>query len=591
MKQQLLLLFWHTSLVGGLSFEYIPTDTLRTYEYPYDGSGNNIQNEMYGLSNQPRVRIVPNRSGYFNNDGRTPRNEQNSGLPSARRVMEEIFRYDESEPSLPTFLDEEKQPLNNDFVLQFGLLLSFDMARMSSNTSEPFPIECDGNLTDILFCPVTGQAASCNQNNNQIEMFRTVHSFVTSENDLKYRATINEATPFLDLEIVYGTSKEQRDQIRNFEGGLLRLEDNGNGLFPVKDIELPPEYNSAPGVYSLIIVFMRFHNLIAESLQEQNPDWEDDQLYSIARNYNIAVYQSVVMTKYIPALLGDTLGPYTGYNKNINPSVDEFFAAISYRYAHSETPNLVRLRDAYFLPLTQDPLFLRDVFRQLPPNDVPNLVQNRIGGIEPILRGMVMSAAKPFDESFVDDMNMWSEAPSVLDIQRSRDVGIPPYNDVRRLLGLEAVSSIRELVLGEASSGVFLDDDEEEEVEANIYSEKDLELLRRLEALYGGDIEKVDTYVGTLFEVPEDPMNDRLGPIHTKSIRNQFNRIRIGDRFWYENVFSEQDRLMFPSLEDIIKEVGTGMEKFPSNAFVIKTEKKEETCSDVDGINKVILLR
>ena len=86
-------------------------------------------------------------------------------------------------------------------------------------------------------------------------------------------------------------------------------------------------------------------------------------------------------------------------------------------------------------------------------------------------------------------------------------------------------------------------------------------------------------------------MNDRLGPIHTKSIRDQFNRIRIGDRFWYENVFSEQDRLMFPSLEDIIKEVGTGMEKFPSNAFVIKTEKKEETCSDVDGINKVILLR
>ena len=103
MKKQLLLLFWHTSLVGGLSFEYIPTDTLRTYEYPYDGSGNNIQNEMYGLSNQPRVRIVPNRSGYFNNDGRTPRNEQTSGLPSARRVMEEIFRYDESEPSLPTF--------------------------------------------------------------------------------------------------------------------------------------------------------------------------------------------------------------------------------------------------------------------------------------------------------------------------------------------------------------------------------------------------------------------------------------------------------------------------------------------------------
>ena len=161
---------------------------------------------------------------------------------------------------------------------------------------------------------------------------------------------------------------------------------------------------------------------------------------------------------------------------------------------------------------------------------------------------------------------------------------------------MEPIESIQELVLGKRKEDTTKDDDfiggggNDDYDDDDIVMAKDLELVKRLEELYGGDIERVDAYIGTLFEKPDDPTNDRLGPIHTMSIRDQFNRVRDGDRFWYENIFTEEERLMFPSLEDIIKEVGTGMEKFPSDAFVVKTKETEGTCSEEPDNNKVILL-
>ena len=87
-----------------------------------------------------------------------------------------------------------------------------------------------------------------------------------------------------------------------------------------------------------------------------------------------------------------------------------------------------------------------------------------------------------------------------------------------------------------------------------------------LRNLYGDDIEKVDSYVGTLFEIPieEDGI---FGPILTMSTKDQLNRIRTGDRYWYENVYSEKEILEMPLLADIVKLVCDGMDKFPDNFF------------------------
>ena len=47
------------------------------------------------------------------------------------------------------------------------------------------------------------------------------------------------------------------------------------------------------------------------------------------------------------------------------------------------------------------------------------------------------------------------------------------------------------------------------------------------------NVDNVDAYVGALLEYPHE-IGDLLGPLMTLSIKDQFMRLRDGDRFWYE---------------------------------------------------------
>jgi peroxidase len=546
------------------TFKGIPTSEHR---YTFDGTGNNEQDPARGSVGTPRVRLVPNGTGFFDALG-TPRNEENSGLPSARRLMEDLFRYPVVGPT--------KQERRCELLLSFGLLVSFDLSGKAANTSEPFDIPCDGNLNDLVFCPATGQTYCSNNEPGSISAFRNQHMLVSGPNNTPYRATINKRTAFLDMEFIYGASKESSDQMRAFEAGQLDLVDRGSGLLP-RDPTLRDDLNTAPGGYALIVVFMRFHNYVAKYTMDENPDFTEEEVFQSARNYVIATYQKIIVNNYYPALVGDTLGAYTGYDPNVDPSIDEFFGVVSYRYAHTEQPNLVRLVDEDFVPTSVDPLFLRDVFRQTVSSG--GLVEKTIGGIEPIIRGMTTTPLKNFDSYFVDDMNLWT-GTTVLDVQRGRDTGIPVYNEIRRLLGLEPIVSIKELVTGKSSGSA---DDASE----------NSELVQIMQNLYGDDIEKVDAYVGTLFEKPEDSTLGEFGPLRTKSFNDQFNRIRLGDRFWYENVYSEKERSEMLTLTEIIKLVCDGMDKFPWDPFGVwgidKDDGNEENCDAVQT-NQISLL-
>mmetsp|Transcript_13448 Transcript_13448/g.25308 ORF Transcript_13448/g.25308 Transcript_13448/m.25308 type:complete len:1223 (+) Transcript_13448:3-3671(+) len=62
---------------------------------------------------------------------------------------------------------------------------------------------------------------------------------------------------------------------------------------------------------------------------------------------------------------------------------------------------------------------------------------------------------------------------------------------------------------------------------------------------------------------------DTMGPLFTKSIVDQFKRVRDGDRFWYKNVYEREEYETFPSLSDIIKMVCDDMDLFPSDAYAL----------------------
>lgn len=59
-----------------------------------------------------------------------------------------------------------------------------------------------------------------------------------------------------------------------------------------------------------------------------------------------------------------------------------------------------------------------------------------------------------------------------------------------------------------------------------------MQLFETLGQLYGGDFGDVDLYVGGMLETEEA---GRPGPLFRTVIRQQFQRIRDADRFWFEN--------------------------------------------------------
>merc|ERR1719232_1098784 len=123
---------------------------------------------------------------------------------------------------------------------------------------------------------------------------------------------------------------------------------------------------------------------------------------------------------------------------------------------------------------------------------------------------------------------------AALNIMRGRDNGLSDYNQVRKCYGLPKVKSWPE-------------------INQQLYQEAP-EVFDKLEDLYG-DLDNVDLYVGGMLE-----SYDRPGPLFRKIIKEQFERIRDSDRFWFENseheIFDKEevDEIRAEKLSDIIKQ-------------------------------------
>ena len=93
-------------------------------------------------------------------------------------------------------------------------------------------------------------------------------------------------------------------------------------------------------------------------------------------------------------------------------------------------------------------------------------------------------------------------------IQRGRDHGLNSYNDVRESIGLKRLNNFEEIT-------------------------SDKEIVGRLKDLYNDDINNVDLYVAGLAE--DHVSGSSLGESFREIVKQQFEAIRDGDRFWYEN--------------------------------------------------------
>ena len=152
----------------------------------------------------------------------------------------------------------------------------------------------------------------------------------------------------------------------------------------------------------------------------------------------------------------------------------------------------------------------------------------------------------------------------MLNIQRGRDHGLPSYNQTLSDLGLTVASSF-----------------------ADITSDTDLQTA--LASVYS-DVNDVDVWVGGIAE--DHLAGSSVGLLINTILADQFERLRDGDRFWFENdpFFTGDPQLLAElqatTLADIILR-NTNIASLQSNVFIIP----EPTTLLLLGAGAMLLLR
>jgi len=231
----------------------------------------------------------------------------------------------------------------------------------------------------------------------------------------------------------------------------------------------------------------------------------------------------------LPSLIGaDAIAPYEGYKPEVDPRISNEFSTAAYRMGHSQIEPIIWREGSDGKAIPEGDIAL--VHAYFSPEKLAE------GGIEPLLRGLTSFIQEPTDEGISTAVrNMLFGRPgrggmdlASINIQRGRDHGLPDLNTLRESFGLKPFSSFTELTGDEA-------------------------LAEKLQSVYQ-DVEKVDPWVGMLCEPPLE--GSAVGESLQVILTDQFQRLRDGDRFWFENdpsLGEWKETIRTTSLTDIIR--------------------------------------
>ena len=366
------------------------------------------------------------------------------------------------------------------------------------------------------------------------------------------REHFNELTAFIDGSNVYGSDQHRADWLRTFADGKLKT--SAGNLLPWNTIDgeydsevdpEAPEMDDAVGMASRLFVagdiraneqplligfhtlFVREHNRLCDELKTQHPDWTDEQLYQHARRIVGGLLQSITYEQYLPAM-GVHPTPYSGYDETVDPSIYNIFSAAAFRLGHTLLNGNIQRMDNEGNDLGA--LSLHQVFFN------PDIIQQS-GGIECFLKGMGVQVQQALDGQMVDDVRNFLFGPppaggldlAAINIRRGRERGLPGFNDVREAFGLSVLQDWSDLT-------------------------DDAELQNKLALLYTSP-DDMDAWVGMVCEKPMD--GALFGTTIMQIMMEQFDALRHGDRFYYENdpglSAAEKNEIKNTMLVDVIK--------------------------------------
>ncbi|KAJ8401996.1 hypothetical protein AAFF_G00372310 [Aldrovandia affinis] len=555
---------------------------------------NNRRYPRRGTSNTPFSRWLPAEyeDGISQPKGWDPKKRYNGFLlPLVREVSNRILN------SANEYVESDQ--LYTHLVTIFGQWNDHDLTftpHSPSIRSFSNGINCDESCEQTNPCfPIqipSGDPRFGTKSKNCLPFFRSAPAcgtgntgFIFGANNV--RQQINSLTAFQDVGQVYGSEDVQARELRNLtnDEGLLRINqrftDKGRELLPFATMEpsvcatrqgitntpglaeVPcfvagdARANENIGLTSLHTLFLREHNRLARALRQLNPHWSSETLYQEARKIMGGYHQVITFRDYLQHIVGPEtvarqLSTYPGYDETVDPSIANVFATAAYRLGHlAIQPFMFRLDENY----NEHPQF-------------PNVMLHKAfftpwrlvfeGGIDPVIRGLVGCPAKlntqdhMMVEALRDKLFQFTSKLALdlgaLNMQRSHDHGIPGYNAWRRFCGLPEPQTVEQL--------------------AEVLNNTDL--AQRLLQLYGSPA-NIDMWLAGISE-PFVP-GGRVGPLFACLIATQFQKIRQGDRLWWQNegVFTGRQRasLANVSLARIICD-NTGIKDVPSEPFLFR---------------------
>ena len=486
--------------------------------------------------------------------------------PSARFISKTIVR-DRIEDELPF----------THILMQWGQFLDHDL-----DLGPELEEECEGcEFTEVcepIFVPKDDQTfgVDTRQNGECLPFRRSIVACPTdTPGSFAPREQINDLTSYIDGSMIYGSSVETADAVREFKKGLLRVKTViGEDFLPVDTeglVACPNRMdcflcgdircNEQVSLTTMHTLWVREHNRIAKALASLNPFWSDERLYQETRKIVGAFVQKITYIDYLPKILGPSfdqlIGDFRRYDRTVDASVPNSFATAAYRYGHSLIRPFFERLDTEYKDIALGPLPLVEAFFN------PSVLQES-GGIGPILRGLVAVNSRRVDEFlnkvlttqlFKTNISAGMDLAS-LNIQRSRDHGLP---------GFKTWQNFCQRIFNITSD-----------------AENQLTFLRFIQ-LYG-NMQNVELWVGGLAEdrLPGSLLGATFACIFGLTFRN----VRDGDRFYYERpvVFTRPQRrqIQRTTLSSVICD-NTKTETIQPDAFL--SNQTRISCQNIPSID------
>lgn len=270
--------------------------------------------------------------------------------------------------------------------------------------------------------------------------------------------------------------------------------------------------NANPLVTTLYVLFLRSHNSIAKKLKQMNPTLNDDQLFNLTRDINVAIYQKVIYNDWANVVFGKRMALEVK-NKNDDhdhdgkhyksDKVSNEFGTSAIKFYNTLLPgNLMSHQDEPASSLTQsseniieasssanfkrkDILKLQNSFYK--PRDLNNNLF-----LDQLMNAALKQNSMQFDSFYVEALSLqlyrskmqnnkiFGGDSLAFDIQKTRDHGLQPYiNYIKKCFNIR-ITQWDDL--------------------RNILKEED---LKKLQDIYES-VQDIDLIVGGLSEIAQE---------------------------------------------------------------------------------------